>query len=277
MIAPSFLPEKYAAWNKSNRAPFGPWWWRSFFYPGRILSRLLWYRRMFLPPWMMRLIGPFGFQFNSDSRIFEYPWCFFTAELTPGMKVLDFGAGGAGFQIVLAASGVDVTSVDPLVNIVPGSGWLSSENEIKRFLNMFGDNINFIKKHIEQTGLPGSHFDRIFSVSTIEHIPEVEISGIMKEICRILKPGGSFVVTVDLFLDCYPFSEKISNVHGSNISIKKVIDDSGLYLRYGRMDQLYGFSDFCPKSILEHLNDFWVVKSGESVILTQCFVLEKRA
>ncbi|MFH1552853.1 MAG: class I SAM-dependent methyltransferase [Candidatus Omnitrophota bacterium] len=230
---------------------------------------------MSLPSWAMRLVGPFGFQTNSDSRVFEYPWCFFTAELIQGMKVLDFGSGGAGFQFALAASGADVTSVDPLVNIVPGSGWLSSENEIRRLIDVFGGKINFIREHIDRAGLPEAYFDRIFSVSSVEHIPYAQVAGVMKEICRLLKPGGIFVATVDLFLDCYPFSEKTSNVHGSNISIKKLIDDSGLCLRSGRTDQLYGFPDFYPEEIVGRLGDFLTVVCSGSTILTQCFVFGK--
>lgn len=46
---------------------------------------------------------------------------------------------------------------------------------------------------------PDSHFDKIFSVSVIEHIPDDGDILAMKEMLRVLKPSGSLVITLPVF------------------------------------------------------------------------------
>ena len=41
-----------------------------------------------------------------------------------------------------------------------------------------------------------NYFDRVFSISVIEHIGDNGDSEVMKEIWRVLKPGGLFIFTV---------------------------------------------------------------------------------
>jgi SAM-dependent methyltransferase len=45
---------------------------------------------------------------------------------------------------------------------------------------------------------PDAYFDRIFSVSTLEHIPEGERVNVFKDMHRCLKPGGLQVHTIDI-------------------------------------------------------------------------------
>lgn len=45
---------------------------------------------------------------------------------------------------------------------------------------------------------PGAYFDRIFSVSTLEHIPQEERLSVFKDMHRCLKPGGLEIHTIDI-------------------------------------------------------------------------------
>jgi SAM-dependent methyltransferase len=273
MLARKKLPEKFAAWNRKHKAPFGARWWSQYIDSKIKGHNFAWRNRMKLPHWLIRQIGPFGFQINSLTRTFEYPWCFFATPLAAGMRVVEIGAGASGFQFVLAESGLDVTSVDPLVNPSEKVDWIFSVEQFNHLNKAFGGGVKFIQDFLQNAGLESNYYDRAFSISAIEHIPPEEIAPLLKEIERILKPGGLFVATIDLFLDCYPFSNKTSNIVGSNISIRSLVEASGLTLKIGSHSELYGYPEFDPDTIRKRHDDFLVVNG----VLAQCVVLEKAA
>jgi SAM-dependent methyltransferase len=273
MLAPKSLPENFAAWNQKYKAPDGASWWVNFVNSEIRGHNFAWRNRMKLPVWIIQQIGAFGFQLNSATRTFEYPWCFFVTPLEPGMRVVEIGAGAAGFQFVLANCGLDVTSVDPLINPTEKVEWIFGNQEFNHLNNAFGGKVKFIREFLENAKLTSNYYDRVFAISAIEHIPQEAIAPLVKEIERILKPGGLFVATIDLFLDCYPFTNKASNKYGTNISVCDLIEQSGLQLKVGNPAQLYGYPEFEPENIRHNLSEFLVANN----VLTQCIVLEKSA
>jgi len=48
----------------------------------------------------------------------------------------------------------------------------------------------------KRTEYPDNHFDVIFLIETLEHIIPEEIPNLMRELRRILKPGGELIITV---------------------------------------------------------------------------------
>jgi hypothetical protein len=48
------------------------------------------------------------------------------------------------------------------------------------------------------TQIPGGHFDRIFTVSTLEHIPNAERLDVLRDIHRCLGPGGMELHSIDV-------------------------------------------------------------------------------
>ncbi|HBB30447.1 MAG TPA: hypothetical protein DDZ80_15275 [Cyanobacteria bacterium UBA8803] len=273
MLAPKNLPQEFTTWNIQHKAPEGPYWWVKVV-RGRNFA---WRNRYNLPPWLIRQIGPFGFQLNSLARSFEYPWCFFATPLEAGMQVLEVGAGSSGFQFVLAKSRLEVTSVDPLINPSKQVNWIFTAEQFNNLNQAFGGKVNFIQDFLQNAQLERDTYDRVFSISAIEHIPPEEIAPLVQEIARILKLGGFFIATIDLFMDCYPFTDKISNKYGSNISVCSLIEASGLKIKVGNPDELCGYPEFKPENICKQLEKFLVVKNvgDKSPILTQCIVLEK--
>lgn len=272
MLALKQIPQEYIQWNQENKAPFGPDWW------GKLLTsrmrgvNFIWRNRITLLPFsVMRQLGCFAFQLNSNTRIFEYPWCFHATPLEPEMQVVEIGAAASGFQFVLANSGLKVTSVDPLINPSEEVKWIFTEKEFSRLNHAFGDKVTFIHNFLQNINLPSNSVDRVFSVSVIEHIPPQEIQLLLEEIIRILTPGGFFIATIDLFLNCAPFTNKIKNKFGSNISIAELLKSSNLRLKVGNLEELYGYPEFDKDKILERLDKFLVVDN----VLTQCIVVEK--
>ncbi len=269
MLARLPLPSAYEDWNRHHRAPSGPGWWSRALRSRAhgVLSK----RRFDLPGPLMRLIGPFGFQENSATRSFEFPWAWMTLGPRPGMRVVDVGAGASGLQFALANAGVDVTSVDPLLNPDETVDWVFSQREYDRLNRAFGGRVRFIRNYLQNSGLAAGSFDAVLSVSVIEHIPDEHLPSLMREIARLLRPGGRFIATIDLFLDCAPFTATLANHWGSNRDIRAIVEASGMEIAVGLRAELYGFPEFNPQAILEQADSF--VRSGP--VLTQLLVLEK--
>ncbi|MBW4688740.1 MAG: class I SAM-dependent methyltransferase [Komarekiella atlantica HA4396-MV6] len=271
MLAPKIIPSKFFIWNQKYKAPVGASWWYQYTNSKITGNNFAWRNRYNLPSELIKQIGPFGFQINSLTRIFEYPWCFFATPLEPGMRVVEVGTGASGFQFVLAQCSLDVTSVDPLINPSEKVDWIFTIEQFHKLNNVFGGKVKFIQNFLQNANLKSNYYDRIFSISAIEHIPPEELPSLAKEIERLLKPGGCFIATIDLFLDCYPFTSKPSNKYGSNISISSLVEHSGLKLKIGNPGELYGYSEFEPDNIRQRFDEFLVVDN----VLTQCIVLEK--
>lgn len=238
---PEFTPEvlaKYAAWNKKWDAPFG---------------------------------GMFANQDNNGTRAFEYPWAFYATPLQQGMKVLDFGGSLGGFQFVLDKEGAEVHTVDPGEE-AKGKGWPVNQESMDRLNALYKTQVTLHNCFIEEAKLPPYSFDRVFSISVIEHIPGEHIRSAVKEIANALKPGGYFIATIDLFLDIHPFTEKTSNHFGTNIDIKRLVQESGLTLEYGNKNELYGYDEFDKNKAL---HGKVVVIGDKPEVRTQLIVLRK--
>jgi 2-polyprenyl-3-methyl-5-hydroxy-6-metoxy-1,4-benzoquinol methylase len=269
VIAPRSLPREYREWNRRHKAPAGPLWWDRM-----VRSRLrtwLMPRRMRLPALLMRVIGPFGFQENSRTREFEYPWCYFAAPIRPRMRVIDLGAGAAGFQFVLSREGADVYSVDPLINPDETVDWRFTDADFERLNHVLRARVTFVRKFLEEAGLPHGAFDRVYAISVLEHIPEQACLPLLREAAALLRPGGLLIATVDLFLDLAPFTDKHRNRYGTNVSILKLVETSGLELVSGSPPELYGYPEFDPQQILRRRDEFLVCND----VASQCIILRK--
>jgi hypothetical protein len=95
----------------------------------------------------------------------------------------------------------------------------------------------------------------------------------MHNIHAALKPGGLCVLTVDLFLDLAPFSERDENAYGRNIPIPSLHKGLDFELALGKREELYGFPEFDPKVILGNLPTYFL--SVRYPVLTQALVLRK--
>lgn len=269
MLARVPLPSAFKDWNHHHRAPDGPRWWNRLLHSR--LREAVSRRRFDMPGPLMRWIGPFGFQDNSRTREFEFPWTWTTLGPRPGLRVVDVGAGASGLQFALANAGVDVTSVDPLLNPHDTVDWRFTEREYNRLNRAFGGRVHFVRNFLQNADLPAGSYDAVLSVSVIEHIPDEHIAPLMREIGRLLRPGGRFIATIDLFLDCEPFTDAPSNQWGSNRDVKALVDASGLEMTVGDPAELHGYPGFDPESIRAHARSF--IQSNQ--VLTQLLVLEK--
>lgn len=254
---------KFQSWNESWGAPFGS----PVHYPfphnltqkiGSSAAREI------------RNKGYFGFQPNNDTRAIEYPWAFQSASLTKGMRVLEIGGGLGGFQFVLSREGMKVDNVDPGMEDLE---WPVSNEAIAELNQAFSTDVQLIKKPIHETNLKPEQYDRIFCISVLEHLPEELIKESILKAHSYLKNGGLFILTVDLFLNLFPFSTQERNIFGKNIPITSIVDESLFKIRIGNKSELYGFPDFDTNNILVNLDRYYIGHSYP--VMAQMMVLEK--
>ena len=117
----------------------------------------------------------------------EYPWALGRAGLEPGARVLDAGAGDSIFPVYLARQGYRVTAVD-----LEFTGTLGE---------LHGVEVDYLRADMTDLPLPDAHFDAVFCISVIEHLPEERIPVAMRELRRVLRPGGALLLTTDYYED----------------------------------------------------------------------------
>lgn len=117
----------------------------------------------------------------------EYPWALARASLSAGATVLDAGAGDSIFPVYLAKQGHAVTAVDLTLD-----GTLGERHRVE---------INYLAASMTALPLPSSRFDAVFCISVIEHLPESEVPRALDELRRVLRPGGSLLLTTDYYDD----------------------------------------------------------------------------
>jgi SAM-dependent methyltransferase len=171
----------------------------------------------------------------------------------------------------MASTGAEVTTVDPLVNPDDDLIWEFTDVEYAKLNRAFGNRVTFVRKFLEDAALPEHGYDRVVACSVIEHIPHDSAMSLMREIGRVLKPGGRFIATIDLFLDTVPFTDRPRNLWGTNVSVRALVEASGLRILVGNKAELYGYPEFDAETIRRNRDRYLDVND----VLTQCIVLEK--
>lgn len=261
MLARRELPPSYVDWNRRWSAPDGSAW------TGR-LDRKWW-----TWPIAASLVGPFAFQTNNDTRRFEYPWAYEALSPAPGLSVLEVGGSLSGFQFALSRSGCRVVNVDPAREAE--THWPLDARTFARLNRRFGTSVTLKQCLVQEAGLAADSFDRVVSISVIEHIREEDIVGLLPHVRRILRPGGRFVLTIDLFLDLAPFTSTTQNQFGTNISVERLVRESGLVLVHGDARELYGFPAFDPDQVMAQQGRYYIGQRWP--VMVQTLVLAKPA
>ena len=218
-----------------------------------------------------RMEGPFSIQSNNTIREFEYPWAFEMVNCAPGSKVLEVGGGLSGMQFVLERGGAHVVNVDPGM-AAAGIGWPCDNTSMSRLNRLFGPHVELRNTTIDRAELEPGSFDAALSVSVLEHLTDGDFRAVMGHVFDALRPGGIFVITLDLFLEVQPFTKRESCRYGRNINVYELIRIAPFVLDRGREEELYGFGAFSAENVLANLSQYYV---GAYPALAQCLVLRK--
>jgi len=133
------------------------------------------------------------------SRCWEYPYVYrqlararSEAASNACLKAADLGSGVTFFPFAAARLGYEVVCVDtdPICR-----------KDLSRAIPLVGAGRGRVEvRLIEGSRLPiaDGELDLVFCVSVLEHIPD--LAGTVREIVRVLRPGGLLVLTLDLDL-----------------------------------------------------------------------------
>lgn len=141
----------------------------------------------------------------------EYPWAVVHGDFQPGCLALDAGCGRGILMYYLASKGVRMAACDidcfrskkilkiqqflHRLHLSPAPDMTSRFRSSAR---SFGVDIDFHIEPIQRLSWPSEQFDRVFSISVLEHIqPAEEQRRAVQEMARVLKRGGRMILTLD--------------------------------------------------------------------------------
>ena len=155
---------------------------------------------------MQRLEGYIGAGPIGPNKYWEYPWVLANLRLEKHMSILDAGCGKSPLQFLLSDMGCKVNGVDLFENVK----WHGIDRKLAK---RFKCQIEYRCEGMEALSYDDNTFNRVCCVSVIEHCRAKKEEDerathqteedrrlqrkMMKEMIRVLKPGGLLIVTVD--------------------------------------------------------------------------------
>jgi SAM-dependent methyltransferase len=134
------------------------------------------------------------------SRVFEYPWAIMNGELKSNDVVL--AAGGNGIlQFYLSANCKQIASINPGIDSISHAlkTLFLGKPLSYYFPNIYLEEVDIPDILINDKtgkGFSENFFDKIFCISVLEHIQDVE--GCFAKLMKVVKPGGFLMGTVDV-------------------------------------------------------------------------------
>ncbi|MEV0084321.1 methyltransferase domain-containing protein [Saccharopolyspora sp. NPDC050642] len=137
----------------------------------------------------------------------------------PGQRVLDLGCGAGRHAFELYRRGADVIAFDQdvaeLENVAAMFAAMKAENQVPD-----GAAAQTVSGDALALPFPDEHFDCVIASEIMEHVPEDEKA--MRELVRVVKPGGRVVVTVPRAWPekiCWALSDEYHQVEGGHVRI----------------------------------------------------------
>lgn len=258
MLARKEFLGSYQDWNRVHGAP-----------RGRTIRGARFARRLMPDAWYLRLGGAFSVQPNNTTRAVEYPWAFHAAGGPPWHENRRGRRRVERLPVRVDQAGCTVVNVDPGMEAI---GWPCDQASMRRLNRAFGTTVELRNSTVARAALEPESYDRAFSISVLEHLPEDEVDEVMRTVFQCLKPGGLFVLTVDLFLNIAPFSSRPENEFGRNVDLRALCSKAASEIAVGQPAELCGFAEFDPGRIQSRLEEYVV---GQYPVLVQCLVLKK--
>ncbi|NER01425.1 MAG: glycosyltransferase, partial [Okeania sp. SIO3C4] len=165
-------------------------------------------------------------KFYQDTLVYN----FITQNLPPGAKLLEIGGGNSRI-IEALKSKYECWNIDKLKGQGNGPTNIKTSTDYRLVLDYIG-NFNIL--------LPNNYFDCVFSISTLEHLPEDERTflNVCDDINRVLKPDGISLHCLDIVIKktfvwtrgILPYIFKNIQTLNQMVAFEKMQQDSDLYV-----------------------------------------------
>ena len=140
----------------------------------------------------------------------DYAWAIVNSQVRKGMTVLDAGAGRGFLQYYLACLGVQVHAVDVIPvesKFIRRLTALAARAHVpirtdpmrvtRKLQRRYKTRLDFRLESVADLSYADHTFDRVFSISVLEHLDDSTLQGGLREMARVLKPHGWLVLTID--------------------------------------------------------------------------------
>lgn len=144
---------------------------------------------------LARILNPLSYP-----RYMEYELILDQLELGDGCRVLDIGSPKLPTMLLARNPRCELYSTDIRDYFI---GSTAHFLRLAGFGQRLGNDLHLETQDARKLSYPDDSFDRVFSISVIEHIPEDGDSHAMREIARVLRPGGLLTLTVPFAADGY--------------------------------------------------------------------------
>jgi hypothetical protein len=119
----------------------------------------------------------------------------------PGMRVVEVGGAYSDLpQYIAEQYGCEVHVIDDF-GVESGEAEMWSRWGEREALQQKNPNVKYIFERagdLKSANIPLNYYDVVFSVSTIEHIPEAAMAEVFRHFEAMLRPGGVMVHLIDL-------------------------------------------------------------------------------
>jgi len=131
-------------------------------------------------------------QESEKRKLWENSWVAAHSGVKTGDKVLDIGGASTVFVFYLASLGCSIKVID---NDWSCCGMIYNTKYVARKMNW---DIEVFDRDISKSiPFPDNSFNRVFSICTVEHLSSSVRRRMMREVARVLKPGGIVGITID--------------------------------------------------------------------------------
>jgi len=150
------------------------------------------------------------------SRMLEWPIILNWLDLQKRDKICDVACGGGSLALRIARRGYEVHGIDISESQINDANTLSNLENIE---------CTFVVANAEHLPYSSGYFDKVISSCSLEHFQD-DIAA-LKEMNRILKPGGCLVLTVDSL--SYPgMKNRTREAHRKRASVVNYYDHEEL-------------------------------------------------